>query len=36
MQKSVNGAVKKIIKNDIEITNQLKIKHKLRMNILKL
>ena len=30
-QKAVNGTVKKIIKNDIEITDQLKIQHELRM-----
>ena len=30
-QKAVNGTVKKIIKNDIEITDQLKIQHKLRI-----
>ena len=36
MQKSINGTVKKIIKNDIETTDQLKIKHELRMNIFKL
>ena len=30
-QKAVNGTVKKIIKNDIEITDQLKIQHESRM-----
>ena len=30
-QKAVNGTVKKIIKNDTEITDQLKIQHELRM-----
>ena len=30
-QKAVNGTVKKIITNDMEITDQLKIQHKLRM-----
>ena len=30
-QKAVNGTVKKIIKNDIEITDQLKIQHELRI-----
>ena len=30
-QKDVNGTVKKIIKNDIEVTDQLKIQHELRM-----
>ena len=30
-QKAVNGTVKKIIKNDIEITDQLKIQHEIRM-----
>ena len=30
-KKAVNGTVKKIIKNDIEITDQLKIQHELRM-----
>ena len=30
-QKAVNGTVKKIIKNDIEITDQLKIQHELKM-----
>ena len=30
-QKAVNGTVKNIIKNDIEITDQLKIQHQLRM-----
>ena len=30
-QKAVNDAVKKVIKNDIEITDQLKIQYELRM-----
>ena len=30
-QKAVNGTVKNLIKNDIEITDQLKIQHELRM-----
>ena len=30
-QKAVNGTVKKVIKNDIEITDQLKIQHESRM-----
>ena len=30
-QKAVNGTVKKIIKDHIEITDQLKIQHELRM-----
>ena len=30
-QKGVNGTVKKIIKNDIEITDQLEIQRELRM-----
>ena len=30
-QKTVNGTIKKIIKNDIEITDQLKIQGELRM-----
>ena len=30
-QKAVNGTVKQIIKNDIEITDQLKIQHELRI-----
>ena len=30
-QKAVNGTVKKIIKNDIENTDQLEIQHELRM-----
>ena len=30
-QKAINGTVKKIIKNDIEITDQLKIQQELRM-----
>ena len=30
-QKAVKSTVKKIIKNNIEITDQLKIQHKLRM-----
>ena len=30
-QKAVNGSVKKIIKNDIQITDQLRIQHELRM-----
>ena len=30
-QKAVDGTVKKIIKNDIEIIDQLKIQHELRM-----
>ena len=30
-QKAVNGTLKKTIKNDIEITDQLKIQHEVRM-----
>ena len=30
-QKAVNGTVRKIIKNDIEVTNQLKLQHELTM-----
>ena len=30
-QKDVNGTVKKIIKDDIEITNELKIQHELKV-----
>ena len=30
-QKAVNGTAEKIIKNDIEITDQMKIQHELRM-----